>query len=572
MQHGAAKWRILFVFSFLLTACTGLGSDRYTVTGLTVEENVQRYGIPAQAVPFDHPVPDGLLEDRAEKQVMIEAKLAHLREVNGLFWGEAPGEAEDRQATFDEVWDAIDQAFPGFAGLELDWDAFRRTYRQRIGEAQSYGDYAAILTQMGYVLKEHHAYIVPGRWAEAERSRFWHAITERVTIPALVLRRGNGTTATSTIGACLTVTLEDELIVDGIWEGSPNPYLLQVGDEIAGFNGVPWQEWIGPLETANLPIIGSPGGAEPSRRYRLLRSALMNAHLFESIQVRRQATGEVETMDTVYLDPDSWRPCLEATAPAGLVTVDGSRAPVTLDDDPMFVYGILPDEQIGYMAIKRALPGEMDTLHHPDAQAFANQFEAAVLSLMDTEGLIIDLRYNEGGRDLDIFFPGLAHLIDESEERLVFEKSIRDEDGLGRNALTELATEHGPIRADEPNLHYESPIIVLTGPGCKNSCDWLVQLLARFPEFTLIGRDPNGSMMAYGIKARTEPRGNDYAAMYVPAVALYDVEEQSPAHRSRMTGFVEEEVWSTRDDVVAGVDRIIERAIELIRSDQDRGS
>jgi hypothetical protein len=191
---------------------------------------------------------------------------------------------------------------------------------------------------------------------------------------------------------------------------------------------------------------------------------------------------------------------------------------------------------------------------------------------MDTKGLIIDLRYNEGGRDVDIFFPGLAHLIGESEERLVFEKAIRDEDGLGRNALTELATEHGPIRADEPNLHYENPIVVLTGPACKNSCDWLVQLLASFPEFTLIGREPNGSMMAYGIKARTEPRGGDYAAMYVPAVAFYDAGEQPPAHRSRMTGFVEEEVWSTRDDVVAEVDRVLERAIEIINSDQDGGS
>jgi hypothetical protein len=298
----------------------------------------------------------------------------------------------------------------------------------------------------------------------------------------------------------------------------------------------------------------------------------MNAHLFENIQVRRQGTGDVETMSTVYLGPDSWRPCIEAAAPDGLVSADGAQAPVSLDDDPMFVHGILPEEQIGYMAIKRVLPGEMDTLRHPDAQAFAGKFEAAVLSLMDTEGLVIDLRYNEGGRDVDIFFPGLAHLIDEPEEKLIFEKAIRDEGSLGRESLTALASEHGPLLPDEPNQHYDKSIVVLTGPGCKNSCDWLVQLLVRFPEFTLIGRDPNGSMMAYGIKARTEPYGGDYAAMYVPAVALYDVEEHPPAHRSRMTGFVDEEVWSTRDDIVAGADRVMERAIEIIRSHQDRSS
>ena len=73
-----------------------------TATRLSPEENMEKYGIPAVIVPFDYPVPDG----------MIEAKIAHLQEVNRLFWGDAPGTPEERQAIFDEAMENTPTSLP----------------------------------------------------------------------------------------------------------------------------------------------------------------------------------------------------------------------------------------------------------------------------------------------------------------------------------------------------------------------------------------------------------------------------------------------------------------------------
>ena len=51
-----------------------------TATGLSPEENMKKYGIPAIIVLFDYPVvPDGMIEDLEKREGMIEAKIAHLR-------------------------------------------------------------------------------------------------------------------------------------------------------------------------------------------------------------------------------------------------------------------------------------------------------------------------------------------------------------------------------------------------------------------------------------------------------------------------------------------------------------
>jgi hypothetical protein len=53
-----------------------------TATGLTPQQNVHRYGIPGEIVPFEHAVQDGMIKDPIEIQAMIEAKIAHLEEID----------------------------------------------------------------------------------------------------------------------------------------------------------------------------------------------------------------------------------------------------------------------------------------------------------------------------------------------------------------------------------------------------------------------------------------------------------------------------------------------------------
>ena len=264
---------------FVLTSCAQPATsptptaapEIITATGLSPEENMKKCGIPAVIVPFDYPVPDGMIEDPAEREAMIEAKIAHLEEVNRLFWGDAPGTPEERQALFEDIWSAYDQQFPGFAGLDLDWDAYLEEQYERIGQVESYGEFAAIITHMSYVLEEGpHAFTLPSRLignrpfppSPLEQLLEWPAFLKGA--PRFVI---GYPIITSAIGACVEVTLEDEVVVSEVWEGSPNPYHLTVGDEIVGYNSVAWEEWFPRLETADIPIDAQPTGAETARRY-----------------------------------------------------------------------------------------------------------------------------------------------------------------------------------------------------------------------------------------------------------------------------------------------------------------
>jgi hypothetical protein len=582
-----------------VATCTVGPPEVITATGLSVDENREQLGIPAMMVAFGYPVPDGLIADPAEREAMMDAKITHLQKVNRLFWGDSPDDPVEMQYRFDQFWYDIGRAFPDFQGLDLDWDAFHDEYRQKMGEVQSYGEYAHILSFMAYVLKEGHVRLVPGRVLEKQFA------PDRPGLPKVNAFLDKAPVFTplpiSKIGACCTVTLDEELVISLIWDGSPNPYDLKVGDEIVGFNGVPWEDWIPRLETAGIPIFGSPGGAETSRRYNLLRSGMANANLFEKINIRRVGTGEIETIDVVYIGVGEETICHELTETEGLVSVDTPHQPLSFQDDPMFVYGIIPEENIGYMYIKSTRPGDSDRASHPDAVAFADEFEEAVLSLIDTDGLIIDLRTNVGGIEITIFYKGLSHLVKGTEDRLIIDTAVRDPEAEDRTKLISASEAWGqegcsavpadswfgrlcrayehiwgslqgefPFPADEPDLYYENPMIVMTGPDCTSSGDWLVQFLSTFPEVTIIGRDPSGSLTGVypGVFVPWvywhEDPTTDYVHFVLPTVAYYFVDEQPIQHLSRRTGIVDKEVWFTKEDVVSGVDTVREYAIQLV--------
>ena len=520
---------------------------------------------------------------------MIEAKIEHLQKVNRLFWGDAPGTPEDRQAIFDELWTAADNYFVVFNGLDTDWDSFYEAYHEKIGQVQSYGEYLSILTRMGYLLEEGHVYVTTGRFYTAFLDRGLGDNIIHGPVPGFI-----PSPFSSSIWACITVTPEEALVVSRVWEGSPNPYRFEVGDEVVGFNGVPWEEWIPRLETAEIAIWGSSAGAETASRYILLRSAMQNAHLFEKINIMRVNTGEIETMPIVFMKDDEDyvqdASCSEWTETVGLVSVEDTGKTLSWKDDPMFVYGVIEDENIGYMYLK-----------HLDPQApaqFANQFEEAILALMDTEGLIIDLRGNGGGEFPSPLFGGLAHLVQDTEDRQFYALAVNDlasddrtslvrmEEGWGEacenarsddrfdlGGLCKKAMESAgrisshPFRADDPDLYYPHPIVVLVGPGCASACDHLVHLLSQFPEFTIIGRDPNGSLTSplNWDRQYTYPQIEDYVIFKLPAVARYAVDGETIEHLCRRTGLVDVEVWSTKEDVINGVDTVREYAIQLIR-------
>ena len=120
---------LLLTVVLAVAGCAGSPPEVITTTGLSVEENREQFGIPGVILHFDYPVPEGLIEDSAPREAMIDAKIAHLQEVNGVFWGDMPDDPVELQYRFDEIWFEIGRTFPDFQGLDLDWDAFHDEYR-----------------------------------------------------------------------------------------------------------------------------------------------------------------------------------------------------------------------------------------------------------------------------------------------------------------------------------------------------------------------------------------------------------------------------------------------------------
>lgn len=570
--------------------------EAVTATGLSPEENVAKFGIPAEIVPFNYPLPEGMLADAQEREAMIAAKVAQLEEWNRRFWGPAPGGADGRLAAFDRLWSEIDRHFVGFNRLETDWDAFRETYRPQMAQAESYGEYASIISRMAYSLHDAHAHLIPSRMEEAVEAGLLEHV--RILPPSFLPTMTNG----SGIGACYSVTFGGRRIVDWIWPGSPNPYRLQPGDEFVGYNGVPWEEWIPNLERTRLHLEPVLAGTASSRAYLLQQAGMFNAHLFETIQIRRVASGQLESLAVTHLPLEEFYLCPEWARVQGLVSLQHPGRVVSVTEDEPFLpafasagggallaYGLFPEGNIGYIAIKNTNPG--------NPRELAEQFEQLVLAMMTTDGLILDLRANRGGKEPDFFYPGLAHLVRGTQEQRIFGNALRDPESSDRTRLVPIhhlwgeemqmpptseaesralwhfyrgtpwgKADVAPFPADSPDLSYDRPIIVLTGPNCVSGGDWLAQLFVKLPGFTLIGLDPAGSNMS-GVTWRVElPELEESVLINLARIAQYYVDEQPIDHLSRREGLVSEQVWLTKADARMGTDTVLEYALALVRA------
>jgi hypothetical protein len=307
-------------------------------------------------------------------------------------------------------------------------------------------------------------------------------------------------------------------------------------------------------------------------------------------------SNEVETSKIVPLNPNEWAYCREPISRRGLVTAGDPNQPVPFRDSSAFVYGIIAGENVGYIYLQYSLSGSSDLASDPKAQAMAEEFENAILDLMDTDGLIFDFREYIGGTSIEIFYPGLAHLLSGTQERRIIDTAVRDPLSEDREQLISTTQawgdmdcsaitagdwfqklcEHypnafgsgiGPFPADDPDLYYEKPIIILTGPVCTSACDWFVQFLSTFPEITILGIDPNGSLSAVvdGYRDIRFGAGPEHLYLQIPKVAFYLVDGGAGEHLSRKIGVVDEKIWFTKADLVNGVDTVRAYALQRIR-------
>jgi hypothetical protein len=255
---------------------------------------------------------------------------------------------------------------------------------------------------------------------------------------------------------------------------TPHPLGLEPGDRILGYEGRPWKELYQELLDAELPI--SPiwwGSSDSTFEHSFLMSSTNNFHLFDSIDVQRISTGVVDHLPTRLLDRTRFSPfCSEQ------LDVPGVPKP-NLVTGNFVTWGLFPGTRIGYI-FGWGWSGTAGVA-----------FEQAVrdlTQLQQTDGLIIDFRFNVGG-NMFLSNPGLSLLFEHPVPTIGFAVRAQSDDHLKM-----LLTAPPFIYVIPSNLFanqvlpYEKPIAVLTGPGALSSGDQVAQRMTFHPRVRTFGK------------------------------------------------------------------------------------
>ena len=147
---------------------------------------------------------------------------------------------------------------------------------------------------------------------------------------------------------------------------------------------MPWSQIVRELMTGRVPNTFWVGAAPSAYKRTLLWGAGESWHLFDTIDVKKYSTGQIEHLP---LDP-----MVNLVAPNYIVNneqmpIPGVPMPLGyFSDHGAVTYGIIENTNIGYIYV-----------YHHSYAGVSSEFDAAVRASMETDGLIIDIRIDWGG-------------------------------------------------------------------------------------------------------------------------------------------------------------------------------
>jgi len=448
------------------------------------------------------------------------------------FWGEAPLE-EDREFLFDIIQSKFSSSYAGFVTGHIDWDEVSEQARQEVMKAESFGEFYAVLSRLFRKIQDGHVYISSKKVCNSNVPN----LSDR---PPLFLQ----TYSESMLGVCVTLSDENELFVYKANEN--NPVGLQPGDTIIGYDGKIWSDILDDIDSWNLPIctshFGATGSANVSQRYLEMVAVQSNPHLFKELNYKKYDSDTALSFNTDELLKYQSR--IECTDQIKIKDID---IPSTKVPSETLTWGKIPDTNIGYIAASVW-----------DKNYTSEKFSQAVLELFDSDGLIIDFRLNMGGYwDYDV--NGVAMLFNEDIENIVIVKTRAS----SSNYIDMKDIDSYGVKAD-PNSFYDKPIAVLTGPKAISGGDIFPYIMSKHPHAKRFGRATNG---AFGTRpnwlmsSRDSIIGDllmDYTNYvdYSSDGELLQAKEITP----------EVDVWLQKDDVAKGIDTVVEKAVEWIKS------
>ena len=424
---------------------------------------------------------------------------------------------------FDRFWNTIDSGYACFSNYPVNWDSLKILYRPEVAAGVSRGRFSAIMSHLYLTLRESHTEIydigVGG-------------VSNINLLPGMPLLNITGWGFSGRFGAGLSPLPDSSLLV---YDVIPNhPLGLQRGDIILGYDRIPWRILIRQLIEYELPLKSSWIGSSPSSyAHTLLICAGRNWHLFDTIDIVKYSGG-----DTLHL---STSPLINQNSQ--IVNTEQINIPgVPKPDYPtqMVTYGTVTGTNTGYIYVWGWINNAQ--------QDFLN----AVQALWQTNGLIIDFRFNIGG---NMFYsnPGLSLLFDSAKTTIDF--GVR----CSPNHLEMCPGNNpGPYTIWGAPPGYNKPIAVLVGPGAVSSGDQVALRFKYHPRARFFGKSTS---TAFNVPQDVNLNA-DWLFRFVVADAF---KVSNPGNYLTHIEFpVDQNIWLTREKVVQGRDDVVEAAMEWI--------
>jgi hypothetical protein len=431
---------------------------------------------------------------------------------------------------FDSYAGEINNRFDGFLSLGWDdtqWDSLRNHYRSMINDSTSRGRFCAIMNYFSNEFRDIHT-------IAGDTTLFSTAFN-----PGVPFLCAYGFWNVEHFGAVATALPDCTSLILRVVDD--HPLGLKPGDIILGYEGIPYHILLNDLTEAQIPALLPFAGAKSAEQHFYYQNVGMNWHMFETIDILQYSSGDTLHLPTVPLINLDVPPMLNFEQ----LEIPGIPFP-DWENNQIVSYGIIENTNIGYIYL---ISEDYYISPSPD-----DQFFEAVNALKNTEGLIIDMRWNEGGW---AFF-------DDAFE-ILFNESFNTLNGANRcsnsshDLCTNNYTESHQINGDPESL-YDFPIALLLGPTCVSMGDRTATRLNYHPMLKSFGKAPAAS---FGLNRFIE----NYAGWFLrySTEDLYHV-NQPGVYLNRSEFPIDFPVWFDPADVANGEDTVVKTALEWIEN------
>ena len=448
------------------------------------------------------------------------------------FWGEAPSKS-DRLLIFDIIWETLGSKYAGFVTGNVDWDEIRSRYKPEIEKAETFGHFYYQISSIFKEIQDCHTWVNSEKiCVSAEQD-----ISQNKRPPVFITSYFE-----TNIGACVTVDENDQLLVYKV--ALNNPAGLEPGDIIVGYDGRTWEDLLDLIFEWELPVCGNNFSSDEAQRFFQKKSVMSNAHLFNYLNFKKYGLEEIVSYrtDNIQLVETDFK-CTDQ--------LPVENGPEVVEIPHSISWGRLAESNIGYIYVTGYLPDD------------PQEFEQAAKELMDTDGLIIDQRFNVGGWGAQ---EGVAALLfnEDVKGKVVGFLRADSDDYLSMDFDNPFEFS---FEAD-PQTFYDKPIAVLVGPLAGSGGDIFPYLMSFHPKAKRFGMVTNGSFgsMQLWFSNKPDPVIDDFYTGYTQAVC-YDEDMNLMQGKAE---YPEVEVWFNQEDVKNGVDSVAKKAIDWIIEERDK--